>query len=85
MPWAELEAAFAAQFVDTLAESQRVGGGEPLLRERVAALSAGERRVTSYRARRRPSLIAEVVDQRLTAPREPDEQGDPDVKLNSAS
>jgi hypothetical protein len=45
MPWAELEAAFAAQFVDSLAESQRVGGGEPLLRERVAALSAGERRV----------------------------------------
>ena len=45
MPWAELEAAFAAQFVDTLAELQRAGGGEPPLRERVAALSAEERLV----------------------------------------
>jgi hypothetical protein len=43
MPWAELEAAFAAQFVGSLAEIQRAGGGEQLLRERLAVLSAGER------------------------------------------
>jgi hypothetical protein len=44
MSWEEMQHLFAAIHADELAELQRAGGGDRLLRERVAALSAGERR-----------------------------------------
>jgi hypothetical protein len=44
MGWEEMQNLFAATYVGELAELQRAGGGEKLLRERVAALSEGERR-----------------------------------------
>jgi hypothetical protein len=44
MGWDEMQHLFAAIYVDELAELQRAGGGETLVRERVAALSEAERR-----------------------------------------
>jgi hypothetical protein len=42
--WEEMQYLFAALFVDEVAAMQRVGG-EALVREKLAALSEGERRV----------------------------------------
>jgi hypothetical protein len=44
MSWEEMQNLFAAIYVDELAELQRAGGGEKLVRERVSALSEGDRR-----------------------------------------
>ena len=44
MSWPELEALFAATYVDEIAEAHRSGGGA-LLRAKLTALSQGERRV----------------------------------------
>ena len=44
MSWDDMQHLFAAIYVDELAELQRAGGGEKLVRERVAALSESERR-----------------------------------------
>ena len=52
MGWEELQHLFAAVYVDELAQLQRAGGGEQLVRERVAALSKGERR-----GLREPALV----------------------------
>ena len=45
MSWDEMQQLFAAIHVDELVELERAGGGETLVRERVAALSESERRV----------------------------------------
>ena len=44
MSWDDMQALFAATYVDEIAEAQRCGG-EALVRSKLAALSAGERRV----------------------------------------
>src|SRR5262249_2334566 len=44
MSWDELEALFAATYVDEIAAAEREGG-KALVREKLAALSDGERRV----------------------------------------
>jgi hypothetical protein len=44
MGWEEMQALFAATYVDEIAAIQRTGGAA-FVRERVTALSEGERRV----------------------------------------
>jgi hypothetical protein len=44
MNWEEMQALFAATYVDEIAAAQR-SGGKGLLREKLAALSDGEQRV----------------------------------------
>ena len=56
MGWEEMQHLFAAIYVDELAQLQRAGGGEKLVRERVAALSEGERRGLRE-ALREPELV----------------------------
>jgi hypothetical protein len=56
MGWDEMQHLFAAIYVDELAELQRAGGGETLVRERVAALSEAERR-TLREALAEPELV----------------------------
>lgn len=56
MGWDEMQHLFAAIYVDELAQLQRDGGGEQLVRERVAALSEGERRGLRE-ALREPELL----------------------------
>jgi len=58
MGWEEMQYLFASLFVDEVAALQRAGG-DALVRERVAALSEGERRVL------REALPAQVEHARV--------------------
>ena len=45
MCWDEMQSLFAALYVDEIATMRSDGGGERLVREKLAGLSEGERRV----------------------------------------